>query len=161
MAGRATARTRAGHSGGHISTSLQIWSKRIHMRQKAVTAQWLLCVSLVDASYNTGTRKNLNLHPLQRKKRTGKVKDVDVIPLSPSVHGLLQSSSSPRTHPMQAERAVTRGREQRKRQSGTANGREGEVFPAQNALASAQRAGREEAGAETAAGAEEREGRAG
>lgn len=103
----------------------------------------------------------MNLHPLPKKRRTGRVKDVDVIPSLPSVHRLLQSTSSPRTHPMQAERAVTRGRDQRKRQSGTANGREGEVFPAQNALASVRRAGREEAGAETAAGAEEREGRAG
>lgn len=54
---------------------------------------------------------------------------------------------------------MTRGWDQRKRQRATANGSEGEVFLAQNALASALRAGREEAGAETAAGAEERESR--
>ena len=56
------------------------------------------------------------------------------------MHGLLQNSPDPR-HPIQTERNVNRGWDLRERESGTANESEGEVFLAQNALASALRAG--------------------
>lgn len=60
----------------------------------------------------------------------------------PSVQGLLLNSPDLR-HPIQMERNVTRGWGLHERESGTANESEGEVFLAQNALASASRAGRD------------------
>lgn len=65
-----------------------------------------------------------------------------VILALPSVQGLLQNSPDLR-HPIQIERNVTRGWDFGERESGTANESEGEVFLAQNALASALRAGRD------------------
>lgn len=76
-------------------------------------------------------------HPADRERE-----DVFVILSLPYVQGLLQNSPDLR-HPMQTERNVTRGRALRGRESGTANESEGEVFLAQNALASALRAGRD------------------
>lgn len=85
------------------------------------------------------------------------MKDVDVIPSFPSVHGLQQSNPLLRRIQCRRKELWQEGWDQRGRQPGVANGSEG----VQNALASMLRAAREEAGAETAAGAEGREGRAG
>ena len=58
------------------------------------------------------------------------------------MQGLLQNSPDLR-HPIQTERNVTGGRDLRGWELGAANEREGEVFLAQRALASALRAGRD------------------
>ena len=57
----------------------------------------------------------------------------------PAVQGLLQNNPD-RSHPIQTGRNVNRGWDLRERESGTANESEGEVFLAQNALASVLRA---------------------
>lgn len=64
---------------------------------------------------------------------------VSVILSLPAVQGLLQNSPD-LSHPIQTERNVNRGWDLCERESGTANESEGEVFLAQNALASALRA---------------------
>lgn len=58
------------------------------------------------------------------------------------MQGLLQNGPDLR-HPIQIERNVKRGWDLRERESGTANESEGEVFLAEDALASVLRAGRD------------------